>query len=169
MSCHSYWKKESSSEKVILNLLVNAIEAMTRRGDGPRELRVSSQRVTEILDESMKERLTDKILPKVEWTHVLIGVHDSGPGLNRKILTVFSTPFIRPSLKAWAGSQSAVQLLKPTEDSSGQRQIFPEAPSFTSCCRLAKAQGHDENRRYGKIVVFPLAEFLSIQSRVDGF
>ena len=53
-------------QKVILNLLVNAIEAMTGAGDGPREPRVSSQRVTKILDESMKERLTDKTLPKVE-------------------------------------------------------------------------------------------------------
>ena len=34
----------------------------------------------------MKERLTDKTLPKIEWTHVLIGVRYSGPGLNPKDL-----------------------------------------------------------------------------------
>ena len=35
-------------QQVILNLLINAIEAMSGVGDGPRELRVRSQRVTEI-------------------------------------------------------------------------------------------------------------------------
>jgi signal transduction histidine kinase len=85
MSYHSYWKKESSSKKSFL-ICWSTPSTLTGAGDSPRELRVSSQRVTKILDESMKEILTGKILPKVEWTPVLIGVQDSGPGLNPKDL-----------------------------------------------------------------------------------
>ena len=96
-------------QKVILNLLVNAIEAMTGAGDGPREVRVSSQRVTKILDESMKERLTDKTLPKVEWTHVLIGVRDSGPGLNPKDLDRLFDAFYTTKPQGLAISRSIIE------------------------------------------------------------
>ena len=39
-------------QQVVLNLLVNAIEAMSGVIEGPRELWVSSQKVTEIPDEA---------------------------------------------------------------------------------------------------------------------
>ena len=39
-------------QQVVLNLLVNAIEAMSEVGEGSRELWVNSQRVTEIPDEA---------------------------------------------------------------------------------------------------------------------
>src|SRR5260370_24661732 len=38
-------------QQVILNLLMNAIEAMSGTGEGPRDLGVSSEKVTEIHDE----------------------------------------------------------------------------------------------------------------------
>ena len=53
-------------QQVILNLMMNAIEAMSGAGEGPRELWVSSE--------------------KVESTDVLIAVRDSGPGLDPKSL-----------------------------------------------------------------------------------
>jgi PAS domain S-box-containing protein len=69
-------------QQVILNLLMNAIEAMSGVGKGARELWVSSEKVTEIQGESKEERYEDRALAEPEWTHVLITVRDSGPGLD---------------------------------------------------------------------------------------
>ena len=71
-------------QQVILNLLINAIEAMSGVGEGPRELWVSSEKVTEIPGESEEDTLADKALAEAQWTHVLIAVRDSGPGLDPK-------------------------------------------------------------------------------------
>jgi PAS domain S-box-containing protein len=71
-------------QQVLLNLLMNAIEAMSEVGEGPRELWVSSEKVTGISGESEKDKFADKALADAEWTHVLITVRDSGPGLDPK-------------------------------------------------------------------------------------
>ena len=71
-------------QQVILNLLINAVEAMSGAGEGPRELEVSSQKAANIHGESKEETSGDRALTEVEWTHVLITVRDSGPGLNPK-------------------------------------------------------------------------------------
>jgi signal transduction histidine kinase len=71
-------------QQVILNLLINAIEAMSGIGEGPRELWVSSQKVSEIPGESEEDTFQDKALAEAQFTHVLIAVRDSGPGLDPK-------------------------------------------------------------------------------------
>jgi PAS domain S-box-containing protein len=71
-------------QQVILNLLMNGIEAMSGVSEGPRELVVSSERVTEIPGESEEDTFQDKALAHTEGTHVLIAVRDSGPGLDPK-------------------------------------------------------------------------------------
>ena len=58
-------------QQVILNLLINAIEAMAEIEEDPRILRVSSKRTIELSDNS---------------EHLLIAVRDSGPGLDMKSL-----------------------------------------------------------------------------------
>ena len=68
-------------QQVILNLLINAIEAMAEIEADPRVLRVSSKRTIELSDNSQ---------------HVLIAVRDSGPGLemtslNRLFDTFYTT------------------------------------------------------------------------------
>jgi PAS domain S-box-containing protein len=73
-------------QQVILNLLVNAIEAMSGAGEGPRELWVSSQKVIATPGEPERDTLDDKARTDSEWTHVLIAVRDSGPGLDPKAL-----------------------------------------------------------------------------------
>jgi signal transduction histidine kinase len=73
-------------QQVILNLLINAIEAMSGVREGQRELWVSSEKVTGISGESQKAKFADKALADVEWSHVLIAVRDSGPGLDPKAL-----------------------------------------------------------------------------------
>jgi signal transduction histidine kinase len=78
-------------QQVILNLLINAIEAMSGAGEGPRELWVSSEKVIELptrgprtleTDESEEDSIEDKALAEAQGTHVLIAVRDSGPGLD---------------------------------------------------------------------------------------
>jgi signal transduction histidine kinase len=71
-------------QQVILNLLMNAIEAMSGVSEGPRELGVGSEKVTDVPDESEKDTFQDKALAEAHFTHVLIAVRDSGPGLDPK-------------------------------------------------------------------------------------
>ena len=80
---------------MILNLLINAIEAMSGASEGPRELWISSRKVTQMptrgpralqTGESEEDTLTDKALAEAQWTHVLIAVRDSGPALDLKSL-----------------------------------------------------------------------------------
>ncbi|HET9376100.1 MAG TPA: ATP-binding protein [Chthoniobacterales bacterium] len=73
-------------QQVILNLLINAIEAIAGVSAGPRELLVSSEKVAEIPGESPEDRFADKALAEAPFTHVLIAVRDSGPGLDPKDL-----------------------------------------------------------------------------------
>jgi len=70
----------------MLNLLINAIEAMSGVAEGPRELWVSSQQVTQVPGESEENTPRDKGLSESKSTRVLIAVRDSGPGLDPKVL-----------------------------------------------------------------------------------
>jgi signal transduction histidine kinase len=79
-------------QQVILNLTINAIEAIIAAGEGARELRVSSHKVTEILGESGKSRFADKGFDH-QGTHVLIAVRDSGQGLDPNSLGRLFDPF----------------------------------------------------------------------------
>jgi C4-dicarboxylate-specific signal transduction histidine kinase len=80
-------------QQVILNLLINAIEAMSEVSEGPRELWVSSQKFTKMAargpgalqtGESKEDALVARALAEAEGTHALIAVRDSGPGLDPK-------------------------------------------------------------------------------------
>jgi signal transduction histidine kinase len=68
----------------MLNLLINAIDAIAGMNGGPRELWVSSEKVAEIPGESSEDRFADKALAEAQFTHVLITIRDSGPGLDPK-------------------------------------------------------------------------------------
>ena len=72
-------------QQVILNLIINAIEAISGEvSEGPRDLLVSSEKVTEIPSQLEKGTFEYKALADAECTHVLIAVRDSGPGLDPK-------------------------------------------------------------------------------------
>ncbi len=74
-------------QQVILNLLMNAVEAMSGAGEGPRELGVNSEKVADIHGEPKEERYQNRGLVDTEWTHVLVTVRDSGPGLDPQRLS----------------------------------------------------------------------------------
>ena len=80
-------------QQVILNLLLNGIEAMNGIAESQRELCVSSRKVTEVLSEAGKETIEGKSLTDRESTFVLIAVQDSGPGLNATELQRAFEPF----------------------------------------------------------------------------
>jgi PAS domain S-box-containing protein len=82
-------------QHVILNLIINAIEAMSGVTEGPRELLVSSEKVTAVpgpasAGEQKKPKastapnadLSDIALATSEQSHVLVSLADSGSGLN---------------------------------------------------------------------------------------
>jgi PAS domain S-box-containing protein len=76
-------------QQVILNLVVNAIEAMSGVAGGARELCVSSQKVAEI----PAEKHAVEANAVSESAFVLIAVRDSGPGLDSTQLTRVFEPF----------------------------------------------------------------------------
>jgi PAS domain S-box-containing protein len=69
-------------QQVILNLVVNAIEAMSGVSEGTRELSVSSQRVPDIPGEAGTDAVEGNTLVESESAWVLVGIRDSGPGLD---------------------------------------------------------------------------------------
>ena len=73
-------------QQVILNLLINAIQAMSGVDEGPREVWVSSEKVNEIPGELEKVTLNDKAVDETECAQVLITVRDSGPGLDPQLV-----------------------------------------------------------------------------------
>jgi signal transduction histidine kinase len=80
-------------QQVILNLLINAIEAMSEVSAGLRELWVSSQRFSKMSAQgpsalqtggSEEDEPAAGTLTETEGTYVLIAVRNSGPGLDPK-------------------------------------------------------------------------------------
>jgi PAS domain S-box-containing protein len=69
-------------QQVILNLLINAIQAMSGVADGPRDLEVSSEKVVRTQGGSRQGRYEEGFLGESDGNEVLITVRDSGPGLD---------------------------------------------------------------------------------------
>jgi PAS domain S-box-containing protein len=69
-------------QQVMLNLVVNAIEAMNGVSEDSRELYVSSQKITGIPDEARTEAIEGNLLTEAESDCVLVAIRDSGPGID---------------------------------------------------------------------------------------
>jgi C4-dicarboxylate-specific signal transduction histidine kinase len=80
-------------QQVILNLVLNGIEAMSGVAEGRRELYVTSQKVTESPGEAGNETIEGQTLAGPGSGSVLISVQDSGPGLDATELQRVFTPF----------------------------------------------------------------------------
>jgi signal transduction histidine kinase len=86
-------------QQVILNLVMNAIEAMNGIAEGARELQVSSQKMTETQFEPGKETVEARDASERGQSFVLIAVRDSGPGLDpAQLQRVFETFYTTKSL-----------------------------------------------------------------------
>jgi PAS domain S-box-containing protein len=86
-------------QQVILNLVMNAIEAMNGIAEEARELHVSSQKITETCFEPGKETSEPIDVSEGGQGFVLIAVRDSGPGLDAAQLQhVFETFYTTKSL-----------------------------------------------------------------------
>ena len=85
-------------QQVILNLVVNAIEAMSGVSEGSRELCVSSQRVSDIPGEARTNVVEGNTLTESESASVLVGIRDSGLGLDStQLQRVFETYYTTKS------------------------------------------------------------------------
>jgi C4-dicarboxylate-specific signal transduction histidine kinase len=99
-------------QQVVLNLLLNAIEAMGSVEAAPRELLISTRQ---------------------DHTGVLVAVHDSGPGIDAENLErVFTTPQ-RPAEQGW-GCRFAGLSSTPMEAGCGQRRMNLAVRYFSSPC-----------------------------------
>ena len=73
-------------QQVILNLVLNAVQAMSGISEGPREMQVSSEKVSAKHSGYKPENQDQSSLDNVDWSHVLITVRDSGPGLDTELV-----------------------------------------------------------------------------------
>jgi C4-dicarboxylate-specific signal transduction histidine kinase len=106
-------------QQVVLNLVLNAVDAMSSVNEGPRELFISTE--------------------QSQAGGVLVSVCDSGPGLIRNISSAFSTLSTPPSPAEWGwGCRSAGPSSTPTGADCGQAQTSLEAPYFSSPCPARK-------------------------------
>jgi PAS domain-containing protein len=103
-------------QQVILNLIMNAAEAMSDASEQSRDLLIATAE--------------DKP------GGVRVEVRDSGPGLSRESLERLFVRSTRPSAAAWAWDcRSAARSSKRMAARSGRRRMCPAVPPFISPCR----------------------------------
>jgi hypothetical protein len=110
-------------QQVMLNLILNAAEAMSGSNETPRDLLIR----------------TEQDGPG----GVLVAVQDSGPGLEPDSLIGSSMPSTRPNRAAWAWDcRFAGRSSRRMASACGPRKTYPRAPPFSSLCRRRPGYGH---------------------------
>jgi C4-dicarboxylate-specific signal transduction histidine kinase len=80
-------------QQVLLNLVVNAIQAMSAMSDGPRELQLASQTIAEIDSQGANESGPRPPAVGPQPAQVSVTIKDSGPGLEPEHLNHLFDPF----------------------------------------------------------------------------
>jgi PAS domain S-box-containing protein len=80
-------------QQVLLNLVVNAIQAMSAVSDGPRELQLASQTIAEIDSQGANESGPRSPAVGPQPAQVSVTIKDSGPGLDPEHLNHLFDPF----------------------------------------------------------------------------
>ena len=80
-------------QQVILNLVVNAIQAMSAVSDGPRELQLTSEKITATDLEAGEESASSTHSAGREPAQILVMIRDSGPGLDPERFAHLFEPF----------------------------------------------------------------------------
>jgi signal transduction histidine kinase len=125
-------------QQVILNPVMNAIEAMNGIAEGARELQVSSQKIIGTRFEPGKEKVEARDVDERGQSAVLIAVRDSGPGLDpTQLQRVFETFYTTKSLGMGMGLAISRSII---EAHQGRLWVTPNAPrgavfQFTLPCR----------------------------------
>ena len=120
-------------QQVILNLIMNGIEAMSAVMRQPRVLRVRSQ-----IDGP---------------GDLLIAVEDSGPGLAPETMDRLFDPFFTTKPSGMGMGLSIVgRSSTPMAVASGRRRSHPGAPSFNSPCRPQPKGFPDPSAAHGVLV-----------------
>jgi signal transduction histidine kinase len=102
-------------QQVILNLILNAIEAMSTVGEGPRELLIGTE--------------------QAEASGVLVSVGDSGPGIHPEHLErVFEAFYTTKSTGVGMGLSICRSISMPMAAEYGQWRMSLEVPYFSSSC-----------------------------------
>ena len=102
-------------QQVILNLVVNAIEAMSGQNEPPRNLLISTE--------------------KNQPDGVLVAVRIRVRASRQRHSSASSIPSTRPRPTEWEwGCRSATRSSRLTADACGRAQTSPAAPSFNSRC-----------------------------------
>jgi C4-dicarboxylate-specific signal transduction histidine kinase len=106
-------------QQVVLNLILNAVEAMSAVEAGARELSISTE--------------------QTQTGGVRVSVRDSGPGIDPEhIERVFQAFYTTKSSGVGWGCRSAVPSSVPTGARCGQTQTSLKAPYFSSPCPARK-------------------------------
>jgi len=104
-------------QQVLLNLFLNAIEAMKSVTDRARVLQIQTQ--------------------SHDDGNVVVAVEDSGPGVDPANIEHLLNRFTPPSPTDWAWDfQLAVRLSNPTADACGWKSIAVPVQNFNSLCPL---------------------------------
>jgi signal transduction histidine kinase len=127
-------------QQVMLNLVMNAIEAMNGIAEGARELHVSSRQTTENRFDAGAETVAAGEINQRGESFVLVAVRDSGPGLDpAQLEQVCETFYTTKSLGMGMGLAISRSIIEARRGWLWAVQISRGEQSFSLLCHAGLA------------------------------